>query len=342
MNIERNGKSSDIRNLESTIKALAGTIDFILFLFRLLNQHLGQIINNLSPLPNVFTTEGSSIILSETFNSIIASGELITKILPSEKLCGKEKLNAFWYRHSALISYEYEALILLRYSLFSAFTSYYGVAFTELRSAMEAIVLGAIYDLLAIPKYRNNAKILQEIRGFSKALGFDKLLKTLNEELGENRAEVSAEIFDIINEKIQEFNPEASFIKYLRQLKDWEIIDDEMFRDINSYYVELSKYVHRIHPNFSDVGIRILADKDWLDLEPIPETLFEYLHKFNDINGLRTYLVLKVFSIDLIDDEFRKCIDWPELDKGIQLTKELAKTYTFWRYVAQILDYLKT
>ena len=61
--------------------------------------------------------------------------------------------------------------MLLRHSLLSAFTGYYSVAFTELRNAMESIVRGAIFDLLAIPKYRRNAKTI-EIKGFKGAVKF--------------------------------------------------------------------------------------------------------------------------------------------------------------------------
>jgi len=36
-----------------------------------------------------------------------------------------------------------------------------------------------------------------------------------------------------------------------------------------------------------------------------------------------------VFSIDLVNEEFRRCIDWSELKQDIRLASKLAENYVF-------------
>ena len=323
------------------LSKVAYVVDFVIYLIRSISDHLTRLCENLESLPNAFTTLGVAEVVSDAMDSLRASGGLITKIMPSSKLCGEEAFRKLWGLHSALLFYHYDALMLLRHSILSAFTGYYSVAFTELRSAMESIVRGAIFDLLAIPEYRRNAMKLQKVKGFRGEPSFTELLRILEEELSDKRPGISLEVFDIIDEELNRFNPEASFVKLLSQLRDWDIVDNELFRDIDSYYMELSKRSHRVHPRFSETGIRAVAQRDWLNLEPVPEELFVYLHYFIDLNGLFTYLTLKVFSIDLVRDDFKNCINWSELDEEMKQVSRLAKTYTFWRRVEQIMDKLR-
>lgn len=320
---------------------VAHVADFVIYLVRSVSDHLARLCENLESLPNVFTTLGVAEVVSDAMDSMRASGGLVTKIMPSSKLCGEEMSRKFWGLHSALIFYHYDALMLLRHSMLSAFTGYYSVAFTELRNAMESIVRGVIFDLLAIPKYRRNAKELQKVKGFRGEPGFTELLRILEEELGDKRPEISLEIFDIIDEKLNKFNPEASFIKLLIQLRDWDIVDNELIKDMDSYYTELSKRSHRVHPRFSETGIRAVTQRDWLDLEPVPEELFIYLQYFIDLNGLFTYLTLKMFSIDLVRDDFKNCINWSELDKEMKQVSKLAQNYRFWKRVKQLMNELR-
>ncbi len=324
------------------LRKLAGIIDFILYLVKLINEHLTKLHRSLASLPEEYSTWDAVEIMSEVANSMVASVKLIIKIMPSSKSCGEERSQDFWDLHTALILYYHEALMLLKHSLLSAITGYYSVAFIELRSAMESVVRGVVFDLLTIPEYRVNANELLKIKGFGGAKSYPELIRFLRERLGDKRSEVSAEIFDLIDEELGEFNPEAAFTKLLLQLKDWGIIDDELFKEMESYYIELSKPVHRTHLRFSEVGIRVLAEKDWLDLEPVPDILFAYFHNFAELNELFTYLVLKVFNIDLVREDFRRCINWSELSQDIHVTSELAETYESWKKAVEVLEQLKT
>ena len=320
------------------IRKVARMVDFVLSLIRSVNEHIARLCDNLESLPTEFTTLDLAEVINDMMDSMKASVGLITKMMPSSERCDKEKYREFWDLHSALIFYHYDALMLLRHSLLSAFTGYYNVAFTELRNAMESVVRGVIFDLLAIPEYRRKAKELQKIKGFEitkekakreEAKSFPELLDLLEKKLGNKRLKVSAEFFDIIDNELEKFNPRATFRKLLEQLKEWGVINDDTATDIDSYYAKLSQLVHRVHPKSSEVGMRAIAQKDWLDLEPVPDRLFIYLCDFTDLNGLFTYLVLKVFSIDLVNEEFRRCIDWSELKQDIRLASKLAENYVF-------------
>jgi len=295
---------------------------------------------NLESLPDAFPTMNVAEVVSDAMDSLNASGGLIVEIMPSSKLCSEKMYRRFWGLHSALLFYYYDAFMLLRHSVLSAFTGYYSVASTELRSAMESTMRGTIFDLLAIPEYRRNAKELQKIKGFGGEPSFNELLGMLEEKLDDKRLKASIKIFDIIDEKLNRFNPGASFVKLVNQLRDWSIIDDEIIKDMNSYYTELSKRSHRVHPKFSETGMRVMAQRDWIDLEPVPEELLTYLHYFIDLNGLSTYLTLKVFSIDLVRDDFKGCINWSELNEKKGQVVKLARIYRFWERVERLLNEL--
>lgn len=62
--------------------------------------------------------------------------------------------------------YIYDAIMLMKFSLLSAFVGYYSVAYNELRCAMENLVRGVVFDLLALSEYRSKSEKLKEIKGF--------------------------------------------------------------------------------------------------------------------------------------------------------------------------------
>jgi len=300
-----------------------------------------KLYESIEALPEVFTTIGATEAINDAFDSFKCFINITANILSSEPQC-KKLHDEFWYLHSALSYYDYDAVMLLRHSLLSAFTSYYSTAYSELRASIESIIRGLVFDLLAIPNFRNNAKELTKIEGHRGASGFLELLTTLNKELKDSRPKSSAKIFDIIDSKLKDFNPQSAFTRLILQLKTWNIIGNEEFKELLSYYEELSKYSHRPHPKFSDVGIRVTADKDWLELEPVPEELFIFLARFADINGWFTYLILKAYNIDLADSRYLKCVNWKAIKELVSDIEELAKTYRSWQKVKEIINKIET
>ena len=149
-------------------------------------------------------------------------------------------------------------------------------------------------------------------------------------------------IFDIINNELKNFNPKTSFAKLLKQLKQWDIINGEIFRNIHGLYAKLSRYVHRFHPNYSEVGKRVLMGKDWVELEPVPEELFTYFQNFVEICGWATYITIKDFSIDLQMDKYYRCIDKDLLEYLAKDVEELGQIADSWRIVLMELKSLIT
>lgn len=227
----------------------------------------------------------------------------------------------------------------MRFSLLSAFVGYYSVAYNELRCAMESLVRGVVFDLLALPEYRSKSEKLKKIKGFKGVQSFSELLEILEKEVGDKRFE-SAKVFDVIDKKIDKFNLKASFGKLLEQLKAWKIVDNELSKLLKSCYSELSEHTHRVHPKFSEPGLRVIADKDWPDLESVPREISTYLVKLIDVCGFSAYLVLKTLYIDLMGEEFEESINWSGFQKIMDRVSKLAEKYESWRRVEQLLKEL--
>jgi len=331
----------NLNNNDNYLEKVAGIIDIVLYLVDIMTEYLNRLCTNLKSLPRSFTILDIANLIEDVTYSVKESSELIIKLMPSKEK-NNEKYKEFWLLHSTLIFYHYDSLILLKHSLISAFTGYYSVAYIGLRNAVESVVRGVIYDLISIPSFRERSEDLQKIEGFKQGKGFKELLNLLEKRLGNKRLNISIEIFDIIDKELKDFNPEASFIKLLKQLKRWNIIDRKLFEEIDTYYTDLSKYIHRVHPKFSEVGLRLLTDKDWMDLEPIPEELYKYLEYFVYFNSLIVYLILKVFSIDIIENNYRNYLDWSQIDEDICIISKLSNKYLIWKRIKEILMKLKS
>ena len=323
------------------LSKVAYTIDFIMYLVRMVTELMKKLCDSVDSLPSTFSTIASVMTVNDTYDALICFTRLATGLTPSEKICSKVQCEKFLRLHSAFMYYYYDALMLLNHSLLSAFTSYYSTAYSELRASLESMVRGIIFDFLTIPEYRREVKELLKIKGFKGAKGFPELLNMLDKELGYTRPEVSAKIFDIIDKKLKDFNPRATFVGLLRQLREWSIIDDEDFKELCDYYIILSKYSHRVHPRFSEVGIRVITDRDWLSLEPAPEELFVFLYNFTNLNGWFSYLTIKVYMADIVQSEYLRCIDWNSLAKILERVRRLAEEYKSWGKVLKIVEGLK-
>lgn len=333
----------DPKNTE-VFKKAAISIDFILYIIKKVGKYIEKIAENLSNLPEPSTTYDAVEALSTAQNAFIVSRNIVINLLPSKSLCDESLHTQFWNLHSAYMVHHYDALILLEHSLISALMGYYTVAYVELRSVLEDIVRGIIFDLITIPKYRNNAKEIEKIKGFGDSKGFNDLVKVLSE-LADKRLDTSIQVFDIIDNELKDFNPESKFTKLLVQLKEWNIIDGDILGKINNLYVELSRYVHRIHPMFSEVGKRIITDRDWLELEPVPEELFRYLKYFTEICGWMAYLTIRDYITDMQDVIFNKCIDRQALYKIIKDVEGLGNSCSWektYKILKQIIEMKNT
>jgi hypothetical protein len=162
------------------VKDIVGGVDFIAALTGLVAGSLNSLYKSLIELPEKFP----SLEVLKLMHDAQSSLNLLLSIDacgPSERC--KDANEKFWNYHSALTVYYLECIILAMHSALSAFTGHYTVAYTELRSALESAVTGAVFDLLAIPQNRESAKVLVGIRDFAhgskEALSFKELIKYL-------------------------------------------------------------------------------------------------------------------------------------------------------------------
>jgi hypothetical protein len=326
------------------VKDIVGGVDFIAALTGLVAGSLNSLYKSLIGLPEKFP----SLEVLKLMHDAQSSLNLLLNIDacgPSERC--KDVNEKFWNYHSALTVYYLECIILAMHSALSAFTGHYTVAYTELRSALESAVTGAVFDLLAIPQNRESAKVLVGIRGFAhggkEAPSFKELVKYLEEKYGEKRVERSSEILEAIDTELKDFNPKFSFIGLLKQLENWKIIDSETCEFIRGVYVALSEYVHRVHPLSTETVTRLFLNKDLFPLEPIPERLDAFLTDFVEINGLLFYLFLKTLWQDIQDPTYTKCFETGRIGELAERVRELAKKgYEAWhRNLVEVEQLLK-
>ena len=314
--------------MRKALSSLASVIDLLTFLTDYLGDNVRKIAQSLKVLPQEYDVFS----IAEEIHSAYQAKRYLSLLMANVLNAHKD----IWDLHRSLIIYHYDALTLIDHSLLSALTSHYSVAYMEMRCAMESTIRGVIFDLLVIPGYRRKATVLQEIKGYKGAEGFPELIELLESTFGDKRPEKAIEIFDLIDARLKKFNPRVEFGKLLEQLKVWNVINECDYKEIFTYYSGLSEYVHKTKPRFSEPGIRILSDRDWVDLEPVPDILSVYFYHVTDVCGVLTYLTLRALEYDL---ERLKPIPW---DEGVlEEVKELAKSeHLLWEKIYEIMGNL--
>ena len=322
--MDKKEQSPEMRKAQTS---LASVIDFLTFLTDYLGNNVRKIAQSINALPREYDVFS---VAEEIYNAYQAKRYF--SILIVNAIEARKEL---WDLHGPLIVYRDDASTLITHSLLSALTSHYSIAYTEMRCAIESVVRGVIYDFLVIPEYRRKATILQKIKGYKGAEGFPELIELLENTFGDKRPEKAIIVCDLIEKRLKKFNPRVEFSKLLEQLKVWNIINECDYKEIFTYYSGLSEYVHKTKPRFSEPGIRIISDRDWVDLEPVPDRLFVYFYHVADLCGILTYLTLKALEYDL---KRSKPIPWDE--RILEGVKELKSKHLLWEGVYKIMKSL--
>jgi len=187
---------------------------------------------------------------------------------------------------SAFLMYHWDAGHTAGLSLGNALSGHYNVAFTLLRSFMELVLNGALFQCLSQSKLRGNPGMALEPIDSLRML-ITHLSTTIREE-GIDDSELesnSIAIFNILRGDWMQYAFHLSTGSIVQQLADWGVFDhlgDNSVNIVKSLYFELSRSVHE-RVEYTDAGRAIEEGKEIFEW-PAPilaQSLSEILNNFH-------------------------------------------------------------
>jgi len=243
---------------------------------------------------------------------------------------------------SAFLIYHSEAFDQAHRSLLEALTGYYNAAYTLLRNTLELILKGAFWECMAHKKYRDRAEIIKKTGtkiGNSKKTLIDRLSERIRQKpsIEEDLEKTSAGIYDIISplfedETLRKIVPSVRSI--VEQLENWEIFDP-IQRIINpveyvyDFYKKLSADVH-VAPDKTNIGKRLLAEKELFETEVIPDELNKYAEDLHRVMDIGIVVELNILE-DILNEKSKR---W--LNERLIVITELELNYASTKIVEMI------
>lgn len=222
---------------------------------------------------------------------------------------------------SAFLIYHSEAFDQAHRSLLEALSGYYNAAYTLLRNTLELILKGAFWECMAHKKYRDRAEIIRKTGakiGNSKKTLIDWLSEIIRRKpsIEEGLEKTSAGIYDKISPLFEDESL-RKIVPYVRsiveQLADWKIFDP-IQRIINPteyvydfYYRELSADVH-VAPDKTNIGRRLLAEKELFEIEVIPDELNKYAEDLHRVMDIGIVVELNILE-DILNEKSKKWLN---------------------------------
>jgi len=244
--------------------------------------------------------------LERDYDTIQKTHDSIHEFIYLGTLCLPDVPGVSWHAKSAFLTYQWEAFHQAHRSLLEALSGYYNAAYILLRSVLELVVKGAFWECLAHDGFRENATELQQDRDKGKRKSVKDWVDALIERepsVRKDLEETSAAIFDktailFADRQFQkQFVHIPSFYVMVKQLIEWEIIDiPNPFPVIyEELYRALSKDVHVV-PDATDVGRKLLAERDFMKVEVMPEELGSYLKTLHMLIDIGIAIELNVLK----------------------------------------------
>jgi len=259
--------------------------------------------------------------LKSDYETVQKAHDSIHEFIYLAPLCLPSQPGATWHSKSAFLTYQWEAFYQAHRSFLEALSGYYNAAYALLRSTLELIVKGAFWECLAHEHFREKATPLQLERGKGKRKSLKDWVNALIEQepsVRKDLEETSAAIFDktAILFKNRQFQKQFVYIPafsvMVNQLIEWEIIDiPNSFAIVyKKLYTDLSKDVHVV-PDATDMGRRLLAEKDFMENEVISEELIRYMKTLHEVIDLSIVIELNILR------------DWIKLGSSYKLKERL-------------------
>lgn len=262
------------------------------------------------------------ISLESNYDVIQKAHDSIHEFIYLGALCLPDLLGVSWHAKSAFLTYQWEAFHQAHRSLLEALSGYYNAAYVLLRSALELVVKGAFWECLAHERFRENATQLQLEKGKGKRKSVKDWVDALIEcepSVKNDLEETSAAIFDktailFTDQAFQrQFVHIPSFPVIIRQLIEWQIVDIPNAFDViyDNRYRDLSKDVHVV-PDATDMGRKLLAERDFMEIEVIPDELTKYMKTLHELIDIGIAIELNILR------------DWIELSDKTRLKGRIA------------------
>ena len=235
-------------------------------------------------------------ILQKAHHAIHECAYLATLCFPNDES------EVIWKNKSAFLVYHWEILQHAHRSSLEALCTYYNVAFVLLRTTLELLLWGAFWQCLTQKQFQDSLFVSSEFTKDKKIKEFKAALNASPGFEGEYER-VSAEIFDLVGDKIKNRSFRLPVNILVKQLAQWGIFSPMKNAFVLVYqelYSSLSADVHVI-PDRTDIGRKVISgSSDLFERKIVPTALSEYamtLHKIMDIAML---VELNIFQ-DLIE-----------------------------------------
>jgi hypothetical protein len=260
------------------------------------------------------------ISLKSNYEAIQKAHDSIHEFVYLAPLCLPSKRGASWHPKSAFLTYQWEAFHQAHRSFLEALSGYYNAAYILLRSTLELLVKGAFWECMAHESLREKAALLDKVKGERKSLkDWVKDLIEQKPSLKKELEEMSGAIFDksailFTDREFQEqFVVIPTFKVIVKQLIAWGVLDIPNAFDViyDNLYRDLSKNVHVV-PDATDMGRRLLAEKDFMKIEVIPGELAKYMKTLHELVDIGIVIELNIIR------------DWIELGDKTILKERLA------------------
>jgi hypothetical protein len=234
---------------------------------------------------------------------------------------------------TAWLMYHWEAGHAGGLSLASALCGSYNAGFTLLRSFLELVLNGALFQCLASETYRNNPSPNLEHTDALRILVSNS--SSLIEHKGQDPDELkhkSLAIFDVLRGDWTQSAFRLPPRSIVQQLADWQILEGlpNSIRMVRELYDSLSRNVHE-RIEFTDIGRAVEEGAEIFEWPPpiLHESIDEFLHQFHTTMDIGAVVLLNMLPVTISLEQIKA--------KSQQLLKDASFQTANLKYAGRIV-----